>query len=282
MATSSLTTAHRPDPRVVQGEIGYFLPKEAPAIIDLTSRGRSNVAFERRRVEITDARPDVSDYELATQGFGLFPHRSAYADPSDHDALLRNYHPEMAEFVKRVSGARDVIPIRNGLVIRKGVRAAVASRSQTAHFAHTDFTEEWARNFVWVAMAWEGVKEIEDYSRFAIYQTWRVTSPPPQDEALALCEATAVSSHDLVTVHTKPRPEGTGIQFDSQLVKYNPAHRWVYFSGMTSHETLIFKGYDSDSSQPSFVPHAAFRNPLVSDDVEPRSSIEARFLTFFD
>jgi hypothetical protein len=31
----------------------------------------------------------------------------------------------------------------------------------------------------------------------------------------------------------------------SILVQYSPRHRWAYYSGMDSHEALVFKQYDS-------------------------------------
>ena len=47
-------------------------------------------------------------------------------------------------------------------------------------------------------------------------------------------------------------------------------------------EVLVFKAYDSDKSQSCFVPHTAFHNPQATAESEPRSSIEARFVAFFD
>ena len=39
---------------------------------------------------------------------------------------------------------------------------------------------------------------------------------------------------------------------------------------MTRNEALVFKGFDSDTSRPSAVPHAAFDDPTCPSDAPPR------------
>ncbi|MGE0828640.1 MAG: CmcJ/NvfI family oxidoreductase [Hyphomonadaceae bacterium] len=266
----------------VKSEINYFVPNGQRPVIDLSGRERTNVNFAPHQMEISDARGTPPSVSLRERGFGLFPHRSEHCLETEFEPLLAGYHPEMIAFLKNETGARDIIPLRNGLLVRRGARAAVPSRSKPAHFAHLDFTETWANHFIYIGMAWENVKEIAPYRRFAIFQTWRATSEPPQDNTLAVCDASSFSTDDAVVQDFFPRPETVGIQFEAQLLTYNPAHRWNYYSNMTRDEVLVFKAYDSDKNLPRFVPHTAFNNSAVSADAEPRASLEARFLAFFD
>ena len=52
---------------------------------------------------------------------------------------------------------------------------------------------------------------------------------------------------------------------------------------MTTNEVLVFKQYDSRTSDVSrFTPHAAFLDPAAPIDAPLRASIEARCLVLFD
>lgn len=59
-------------------------------------------------------------------------------------------------------------------------------------------------------------------------------------------------------------------------------HETYYVSAMTTNEVLLFKGYDTRTDLPRFVPHAGFRLPDASDDAPPRESIELRAFAFWD
>ncbi|WAX80359.1 CmcJ/NvfI family oxidoreductase [Streptomyces sp. KMM 9044] len=68
---------------------------------------------------------------------------------------------------------------------------------------------------------------------------------------------------------------------EAQLGKASADHRWLYFSGMTADEVILFKGFDSDSSRATGVMHTAFDDPTAQGG-SPRASIESRFFAFFD
>jgi hypothetical protein len=65
------------------------------------------------------------------------------------------------------------------------------------------------------------------------------------------------------------------------VVRYNPRHRWSYFSNMTREEALVFKTNDSDPRQPHHVPHTAFNDPTCPGGVAPRASIEMRAIAYW-
>ena len=118
--------------------------------------------------------------------------------------------------------------------------------------------------------------------RFAHYNVWRVLSPPPQDVPLAVCDARSLSQADLMeadAIFDVPgKPEWS---FEGLIVRYNPRHRWSYFSNMTREEALVFKTNDSDPSQPHNVPHTAFNDPTCPSGVAPRASIEMRAIAYW-
>ncbi len=74
------------------------------------------------------------------------------------------------------------------------------------------------------------------------------------------------------------RPESSYVGL---VIRYNPRHRWSYFSHMNRDEVLVFKTHDSDAGQPSHVPHAAFNDPTCPSGPAPRASIEMRGIAYW-
>jgi hypothetical protein len=68
----------------------------------------------------------------------------------------------------------------------------------------------------------------------------------------------------------------------ARVCRYDDAHRWHYFSSLTRDEVIVFKAFDSAAPDALNVAHTAFDDPTAPADAIPRSSIEARFIAFFD
>jgi hypothetical protein len=66
------------------------------------------------------------------------------------------------------------------------------------------------------------------------------------------------------------------------MCRYNPEHRWFYYSAMRADEVLVFKGYDFDPESPSRLFHTAFDDPSAPVGTPPRASVEARAFAFFE
>lgn len=64
------------------------------------------------------------------------------------------------------------------------------------------------------------------------------------------------------------------------IFRYNPAHRWWYFSNLTRDEVLLIVFHDSRRVRPWRVPHTAFRD-VSRPDASPRASIEFRTVAYF-
>ncbi len=138
-----------------------------------------------------------------------------------------------------------MLPQRTGLLLRFGERSKEQGSAKPARFAHLDYTTEWAHRFVSLVKTWEKASP-EPYRRFAIYQTWRATSEPPQDNTLALCDGRTVANDDTVEFDVAIGPEDVpGNTFVSRVCKHNDAHEWYYFSSLTRDEVIVFKAFDS-------------------------------------
>ena len=71
-------------------------------------------------------------------------------------------------------------------------------------------------------------------------------------------------------------------RFEFSLCRYNPDHRWYYFSDMHRDEILVFKGYDFNPDAPARLFHTAFDDPSAPPGTPPRASVEARAFAFFE
>jgi len=121
------------------------------------------------------------------------------------------------------------------------------------------------------------------YRRITVYQTWRALSDPPQDVPLAVADGRSVRQADMVTADTVLGEEYAHAQaFEYSMCRYNPEHRWYYFSNLGRDEVIVFKGHDFDLTRPARLFHSAFDDPSVPADAPPRASIEARAFAFFE
>ena len=239
------------------------------------------IARDRRTVRIEDARSRATPPSLAQEGFALYPHKSTVSDFCNADELAQIYRPEMERLVTEVSGADQVV-MYGPMVLRFSKTSPDSSGLnilRPAHFVHNDISDSTAAEFTQQWWPGNGGRPVR---RFAHYNVWRTLSPAPQDVPLALCESRSVSSSDLVDADSitdiPGKPESSRVVV---LVRYNPRHRWVYFSNMTLHEVLVFTSHDSDPGQPHQVPHSAFKDPSCPPGVAPRASIEARAVAFW-
>jgi hypothetical protein len=268
--------------RSVQATINYCVPIQERLHIDVRDFSRTNMQFAPYTMRIHDARAIEDLLSLDREGFMVVPHRSAVATSRDLALLGRDYHAEMATLLTRLTGARDVLPQRTGLLLRFGERSTEQGSAKPARFAHLDYTIEWAHRFVDLVTAWEHAT-LAPYRRFAIYQTWRATSQPPQDNTLAICDGRSVANEDAVEFDVTIGPDDVpGNTFVSRVCKHNDAHRWYYFSNLTRDEVLVFKAFDSDAPDANNAAHTAFDDPTAPADAAPRASVEARFVAFFD
>jgi hypothetical protein len=285
-------TQNDPDLASVEATLNYASPTKGKPYFGLEAY-ESNISFEPHQVLIHDARPIQNQFSLDREGFELVKHASAVVvDPRirtanvTHDMVGNEvndaYHHEVAEFLRQLTGARQVIRQKSGLIVRTSLQAKSRTWAPPAGFVHLDYVTETAEMFRDISIEVEGVK-IAPYCRFAVYQTWRVLSQPPQDNTLAICDGRSVPASDAVVFHAVVGPKGVpGSEFDARICKYGPDHRWYYFSNMSPDELMIFKGYDSKVPDAMNAMHTAFDNTTAGPNSVPRESIEARFFAFFD
>jgi len=271
-------------PRIVEGVINYTAAMSERPRYYANDHSRDNLILDPQRVPIEDARASDDKPLLTREGFVLLPHKSAVRNFRDPEEVKRIYPVETERLILDVTGADRVVVTGPG-ILRFGERskeAGTLSNSLPARFIHIDVSGPTAEEFAARALA-GGLAELKGKRRYAHYNLWRVLSPPPQDVPLTLCDARSLAPADLVPADAvfdvKGQPEWG---FEGFVVRYNPKHRWIYYSDMTRDEALIFKTYDSDPAEPCHCPHSAFDDPTCPAGVPPRMSIEIRAIAYFD
>ena len=245
---------------------------------------RSNMSIRAEVMSIEDARPIRDQFGLDRQGILLADAPTAVRDFLDREAAAKVYLPELEKAVMAVTGARKVI-MNGGWVHRHSERSGKFREPGTTfpgRYAHIDYSDNSGPSSARQMLGDDPDADRWMAGRFQVLNLWRALSPPPQDCPLCLCDATSVAPEDLVVANVILGPDASReIRLETNQVRYNPGHRWVYFSDMTRDELLIFRGYDSDPARSRRVPHTAFDDPSVGPDAPARESIDIRCVAFF-
>ncbi|MFZ1990906.1 MAG: CmcJ/NvfI family oxidoreductase [Alphaproteobacteria bacterium] len=245
---------------------------------------RTNLVLDKRDVRICDARPIKDELSLDREGFILTTSKTS-VDYSidDMSKIAPAYLAEVGAQLKALTGADLVVAQNTGLLKRYAERARVKGVAGPSRWAHMDYTHYSAGKWIEWIEGWQNLK-LRHYSRYVVLQTWRCVSPPPQDNAFVLCDASTIDGKDLIVFDAVMRePIGEpGNAWESQLCKYNPAMRWYYFPNMTADELIVFKAHDTDKSWNAQPLHNSADIPGLPPDALPRASIEARFFAFWN
>ena len=264
----------------VEGALNYIVPGDGKPRSEITPPGepvRRRSQYERRDVAVRDARALAEPASLDREGFALAPHRSAVADFYDPAEVERTYYPEMAELVKRATGAFRVHVFDHN--VRNSDEAARAERQvrEPVRVVHNDYTvksgPQRVRDLIGGAEAEELVK-----GRFAVINVWRPIRGPLRTMPLAICDARSIAPADLIPTDLVYR-DRTGEVYQTV---WNSEHRWYYYPALDAGEAILIKCYDSATDGVArFTCHTAFEDPATPADAIPRESIEARTLAFF-
>ncbi|MBO0714591.1 MAG: hypothetical protein J2P59_07525 [Acidimicrobiales bacterium] len=239
---------------------------------------RSIVFHDMRRVE--------DQPTLAREGFALVTCPTSVTDFTDHDQVINRYLPEIRELVRRLFGTPKVYMQQNWVfrgddretgteVVNEWNRV---STMQTHGVLHSDYYEqETAGRLATRSMAAYGVTE-RPPGRLLGINTWRAISPPPQDRPLALLDRRTLDPSDYVDALIGTRERGL-LSIQS---RFNPRHRFCWWSNMAPDELLVFLQYEEGRGPTSTVMHTSFTDPNCPPGAPLRQSIEARAYAFIE
>jgi hypothetical protein len=267
--------------RQVPGVVNYIAEMDERPRYYANDHARDRLTLDPRTVLITDARSLKTPPSLRVEGFELVSHRSAVSNFRDAEEVGAVHPAEIQALLLELTGA-DRVTVNGRGVLRFSEQSpdiGTLNNSHPARFIHIDISDATARQFSERSKPQDVGRPVR---RFAHYNVWRTFSAPPQDVPLAVCDPRTVAPADLVEADAIfDIPGAPEWSFESWLLRYNPAHRWTFWSNMGLTDALVFKTNDSDPAEPHFAPHSAFDDPSCPPGGAPRASIEMRGIAYW-
>ena len=235
--------------------------------------------FTMQEVTIHDGRNDKPSSSLDVEGFRLVSQKTEVEDFYDDAQIESTYHDEVKALLMEITGAARIEIFDDTRRSASLERQKDKNIREPADLVHNDYT------------ARSGLKRLRDHfsddpgeadklsqRRFAIVNVWRSIAGPVYNFPLALCDASTVTSDNLVSVERRAE-ERIG---ELQVALYDSGQRWYYFPEMQMDEALLIKTFDSETDgRARFTVHSSFEDPDAPVDASPRESIETRCLVFF-
>ncbi|KAJ6535943.1 hypothetical protein DFH09DRAFT_1283894 [Mycena vulgaris] len=239
-----------------------------------------NFTLQVRDVEIHNLRGKEASATLDTTGFQLYKRAAKHTAFTSDVEIKEEYYPESIELIKRLTGASRVVLFDHTVRRRRPNEIEdTPDKRQPVSQTHIDQTNASSLARLHRHLPAEEVPKLLKH-RYQIINLWRPISHPAIDWPLALCDFRTVGPDDVLPV-ALVYPDREGETFG---VKYNPNHKWTYFSGVSPDELILIKCFDSlqDGSVALYTPHTAFKDPATPEGTPLRESIELRALVFYD
>jgi hypothetical protein len=239
--------------------------------------GSTNVLLSPAPVAVREARGLAGGFALDREGIVLARAPTAIRSFADADAMADRYRAECCALIRDLTGAVEAFGVDVHCRFHGAPDPAGRYDNRPTLFVHADYSDRSAQTFA-AAVSPLPIGQ----RRWAIYNFWRVVTPPPQSMPLALCDAASIAQRDEVeTTVIMAYPDRDHVATQTTLYRPSADHRWYYFADMEPDEVLIFKSHDSDPARARRVPHCAFvdeRCPAGG----ARISVETRVLALFD
>lgn len=263
----------------VRGAVNYLSGQSEGFVKYTQQRERSTLQHDSHEVTMLDMRGMSPPPALDREGF-MLAHLPLDPDlPQDVDAIAAVYHPLLIDWITQLTGAERVVPRRPILRWSRNMPRDTYATGP-ADYVHGDFATEVFHNMARELLAGDPDAERLLAGRYAVVQTWRVLTPPPQDYPLALIDRRTVNPDELVVMSSVIGEPGKEQAYTSFSLKYAPHHRWAYCSDMTTDDMLVFIGSESDNPMPGIL-HSSFDNGGNVENWVPRVSCEVRAFAFW-
>ena len=187
--------AERPSTDTIRAQMNYIVDTGTPPVryIDWPEMEHKEIPpqYKQHEMAIRNGRPLRDSFKLDTHGFVFADHHTAMKDFTDEAERKRVYDREVAELIKKHSGASEVLVFDH--TIRVGdeqVQKAIGARPPVKG-VHNDYTETSAprrlREIVGDAEAERRFKK-----RWAIIQVWRPIRGTVMIDPLGICDGRTI------------------------------------------------------------------------------------------
>jgi hypothetical protein len=233
--------------------------------------------FRSLPVDIADARGLSEPATLDGEGFTLEQHQTGVTDFYDPAAVEQVYYPEIAELLRRATGAAEVHIFDHTLRVEDEAKRRIHGTRLPVSVVHNDYTEQSALQRVRDILAPDTAERFLG-GRFAIVNVWRSFGASSERFPLAVADGRTIVPTDHVAVDLV-YPDRTG---EIYYTAHSSGQRWFYFSRMQPNEAMLFKCFDSArDGRTRYTAHTGFANPHAPAETPPRESIEVRTLLRF-
>lgn len=236
--------------------------------------------YDPRTLPVHDMRGSGATLEREGFMLGRLPLDIGVED--DPEVIARLYRPMVEEYIGILTGAPKVVPRMP--MVRWSSRTPRPDRlnSLPATYVHADFSHETFHQMAADCVADDPDRERWLAGRYAVIQTWRALSPPPQDMPLAVLDRRTLADEDIVVAHNIVGYGERAQRFLNFTFRYNSAHRWSYVSDMTSEDVIVFIGFDSLNDTVPGIAHSSFDYAATTDrQTYPRMSCELRAFAYW-
>lgn len=233
---------------------------------------------DSQEVVVHDAWSEVDKLSVDKEGFELHDFGAEFTQFNDDDMVRSVFYQQVISYVKRHTGARQVVVFDH--TIRKRMPADLKVQTEAQRPAvllvHSDYT---------VMSGPQRVRDVMKESaetllqgRVAFYNVWKPLYNRVEELPLAMIDAQTHDTADMLRMDLK-YSDRTG---EIYVMRHNPKHRWLYFPHMEARHALLLKTYDScTDGRCRFMGHSAFEDPTSPADAAMRESIEIRTMAFF-
>ena len=233
--------------------------------------------FQSLPVDVADARSLSAPPTLDREGFALEQHQTKVTDFYDPAAVEQVYYVEIAELLKRVTGAAEVHVFDHTLRVEDEAKRRIHGTRLPVAVVHNDYTEQSALQRVRDVLAPRTAERFLA-SRIAIVNIWRSFGASSERFPLAVADGRTIVPTDYVAVDLV-YPDRTG---EIYYTAHSSEQHWFYFSRMQPNEAMLFKCFDSArDGRTRYTAHTGFANPHAPAETPPRESIEVRTLLRF-
>src|SRR5215471_8099563 len=228
-------------------------------------------------VEVADARSLPEPATLDGEGFALAQHQTGVTDFYDPAAIEQIYYAEIAELMRRTTGAAEVHIFDHTLRVEDEAKRRTHGTRLPVTVVHNDYTEQSALQRVRGVLAPETAERFLA-GRFAIVNVWRSFGASSERFPLAVADGRTIAPTDYIAVDLV-YPDRTG---EISYAAHSSGQRWFYFSRMQPNEAMLFKCfYSARDGRTRYTVHTGFANPHAPAETPPRESIEVRTLLRF-
>lgn len=261
--------------RTVKATLTFQDPAFEGTVVDDANRVNSITSFVDHEVTIEDLRGREDAVSLERNGFQVLRHASRCRDFGDEAQVREVYYPEIADLVKRLTGARHVACY--GHIVRTRRPDAPPNARLPATNVHVDNDFETLRQMA-QALAPQQDREALLHGRIMLINLWRPLATVHK-HPLAVVDGTTVRRANLHPARllasraAASQPYGLNVSWD-------PGQRWYYLSAMQPDEVLAFRQIDTKSDAAQWAGHVAFEDPGSPADAPERQSIEIRTVAY--